>query len=164
MAKTITALYKTPTSAGEAVDRLMDKGFSQDDVSVLMNTDTHGRAFGIKESSKAPEGAAAGGALGGALGAIAGGLTAVGTLATGGAGIIAAGPVVAALAGGGVGAAAGGVLGGLMGWGVTEHEAKLYADGVENGHILVGVKAHNDRADAAVEVLKNTGGGEIHTR
>jgi len=95
MAKTITALYKTATSAGEAVDRLMDKGFSSDDVSVLMNADTQG---------------------------------------------------------------------GPMGWGVTEHEAKLYANGVENGHILVGVKAHNDRADAAVEVLKNTGGGEIHTR
>jgi hypothetical protein len=77
----------------------------------------------VKTHSKLPEGVAVGATGGGAIGAIAAGLAAVGALAIPGVGILAAGPIVAALAGAAAGGAAGGLIGGLIGLGIPEHEA-----------------------------------------
>ena len=51
--------------------------------------------------------------------------------------IIAAGPIVAALAGAGVGAATGGILGALSDMGVPGHEAKYYHEAVRHGGTLI---------------------------
>lgn len=161
MSKFMTAIYEDRRTAEVAVDRLVQAGFSRDDISVLMSDGTRGRDFSMEQSTKAPEGAASGGAIGGTLGAIAAGLAAVGTIATGGAGIVAAGPIVAALAGGGAGAAAGGIIGGLVGLGVPEHEAKVNAERLEKGDILVGVQCDKDRTDAVETVFGKTGGADI---
>lgn len=161
MSKTITAVFKSRPAAAEAVDELINAGFSTDDVSVLMTDETRGREFGIEEHSKAPEGAAAGGAVGGTIGAIAAGLAATGVVAAPGIGLVAAGPIVASLAGAGAGAATGGVTGALAGLGFKEHEAKLYADTVEEGSILIGVEAHDDRAGRAEQILDNCGGQHV---
>lgn len=161
MSKTITALYETRTEAELAASRLMSSGIGVDDLSIMMADGTRGREWGISEATKAPEGAAAGGVTGGALGALIGGLAAVGTIATGGAGIVAAGPIVAALAGAGAGGAAGSVVGGLIGMGIPEHEAQLVEDELEGGKILLGVKAHDDRVDRVKNVLDETGGLSI---
>ena len=53
-------------------------------------------------------------------------------------------------------------MGGLVGMGEPEHEAKLMADRVASGGILVGVLAHADRVKIADEVLRGTGG--VHLR
>ncbi|MGB5036908.1 MAG: hypothetical protein WBQ66_09890 [Blastocatellia bacterium] len=164
MAKTVTGVFENRLMAEDAVGRLIDAGFSERDISMLMSDSTHGREFGVQDASKAPEGAVAGAAAGGILGVIAAGLIAVGTIVVPGLGLVAAGPLLAALAGAGAGGAAGGLLGGLVGAGIPEHEAKMYAEDVANGGILVGLYVHDDTAKVAESILKATGAKSVANR
>ena len=75
--------------------------------------------------------------------------------------LVAAGPIVAALAGAGVGGAAGGFVGGLIGLGVPEHEAKYYEGVIKKGGVLVGVRADGDRRTLAKNILKENGAETI---
>jgi hypothetical protein len=162
MATIVTALFRSRMTAEQAVDSLLRAGFRREDVSVLMSETTHGREFGIVTRSKAGEGAAAGAATGGAVGAVLAALAAVGSLAIPGIGLIAAGPIVAALAGAGAMGAAGSLVGGLIGAGIPEHEAKFFGPEVERGGILVGVHVvDRDWVDTAKLILRNAGGASL---
>jgi hypothetical protein len=164
MSKLITGIFTSRTRAEQAVDELMRTGFSPEDVSLLMSESTRGREFAIKRSTKAPEGAATGAAIGGVIGAVAAGLAAVASITVPGLAIVAAGPLVAALAGLGAGAAAGGLTGALIGLGVPENEAKFYAKEIEKGGILVGVYAHDDKVEVARDVLNAAGADKVTQR
>lgn len=162
MAKLITGIFRSRSSAMLAVEDLVRHGFAQDDVSLLMSETTRGREFMVDESTKAPEGLAAGAALGGALGAIALGLTATGLLAAPAIGLFAAGQWLAMLAGFGAGALGGGVVGGLIGLGIPEHEAELYKGEIEKGGILLGVfAADDDRNKEAMRLLEANGAEHV---
>lgn len=161
MAQLITGLFSSRPAAEVAVDQLVEAGFSREDISVLMSDATRGREFAMTTDSKAPEGAATGAAIGGVLGAIAAGLVSVGIIALPGIGLVAAGPIIAALAGAGAGGAAGGLLGALAGAGIPEHEAKFFSEEIEKGGILVGVFAHDDRSARAREIFANAGAESI---
>ena len=161
MSKLITGIFTSRSRAEQAVDELMRAGFAPEDVSLLMSESTRGREFAVKRSTKAPEGAATGAAIGGVLGAVAAGLAAVGTIAVPGLALVAAGPLVAALAGLGAGAAAGGLTGALLGLGIPEHEAKFYANEIERGGILVGVYSHKDRIEVARDILNAAGADKV---
>jgi hypothetical protein len=97
--------------------------------------------------------------IGGTLGLLAG----IGLLAIPGVGpLIAAGPIMAALAGLGVGGAVGGFTGALVGMGIPEYEAKRYEGRVKEGGILLS--AHCDTSEQvkrAKEVMERTGGEDI---
>ena len=97
--------------------------------------------------------------VGGALGWLVG----IGALAIPGLGpVIAAGPIVAALAGVGAGGALGGLAGALIGLGIPEYEAKRYEGRVRNGGILLSV--HCDDSEwtrRAEEILKRTGAEDV---
>ena len=80
MAKLVTGLFKTRSSAENAVESLIHNGYSREDISLLMSDATRGREFALQMASKAPEGAAAGATIGGAIGAIAAGLVVLGVL------------------------------------------------------------------------------------
>lgn len=164
MARIITGVFENRRSAEDAVQRLLDAAFSQRDISVLMSDSTQGREFGVQDSSKAPEGAVAGATAGGILGALAAGLVAVGVLAVPGLGLVAAGPILAALAGAGAGGAAGGLIGGLVGAGIPEHEAKMYSEELANGGILVGIYVHDDTAKIAESILETSGAKSVANR
>ncbi len=164
MARLVTGLFGTRGSAELAVEELVNAGFSRDDISVLMSDATRGREFGINEDTKAPEGATTGGVVGGVLGAIAAGLVSIGIIAIPGIGLVAAGPIIAALAGAGAGGVAGGLVGALVGAGMPEHEATLYSEEIKHGGILVGVYTHNDRSAAAKDVLDTAGAESIRAR
>ncbi len=108
-----------------------------------MSAHTHEKEFDALEDSHAPEGIAAGAVLGGGLGGIVGALTSVGTIAlSGGAALVAAGPLASALMGLGAGAGTGGLLGGLIGLGFDETEAKRKDKDISEGHIVIA--AHVD--------------------
>jgi hypothetical protein len=51
--------------------------------------------------------------------------------------IIAAGPIFTALTGAGIGAAAGGLIGALANTGMPEEDARIYAEEVRRGGVLV---------------------------
>lgn len=160
MSDHIVAVFKTTAEASEAVTKLAAAGVPDTRVSVLMGDGFHGEHFGVESASKAPEGATTGGVVGGTLGAIVAGLAAAGTLAIPGVGVLAAGPIVAALAGAGAGGAAGGLVGGLIGLGIPEHEAKVYEDTINNnGGMLLGVEVADDVSNSSVkDILKDAGG------
>jgi hypothetical protein len=161
MAKLVTGLFKTRSAAERAVENLVDDGYSREDISILMSDATRGREFALQMATKAPEGAAAGATIGGALGAVAAGLVAMGIIVVPGLALVAAGPVVATLAGLGAGAAAGGLTGALIGVGIPEHEAKFYNEAIEQGGILLGVYAHDDRAAQARRLLEASGAEKV---
>lgn len=149
----ITGLFPDRESAEAAYNTAHSRGYSKDDVNLVMSDDTRSRHFndsslGGKETelgNKAAEGAGIGGAIGGTLGAILAGIAAVGTsLALPGLGLVIAGPIAAAVAGAGAGAAGGGLLGALIGWNIPEERVKDYEEGIKQGGILMGVKARNE--------------------
>jgi hypothetical protein len=94
---------------------------------------------------------------------VLGWLVGIGALAIPGVGpLVAAGPVVAALAGAGAVGAAGGLVGGLVGAGIPEIEAKRYAGRIREGGYLLSVHCDNATwAKKAHEILKATGGHDI---
>lgn len=161
VSKTVTAVFENRIAAEHAVEGLREAGFGPADISVLMSEDTQGREFGVVVNSKAPEGAVSGATAGGLLGALAATLIALGVVVVPGIGLVAAGPIIAGLAGAGAGGAIGGIIGGLVGMGVPEHEAKLMAERLAKGGILVGVLAHEDRVKTADEVLRAVGGASL---
>lgn len=161
MATLITGVFPESSLAIKAIGRLHDNGFSSSDVSILASESTSDHAFAVRTSSKVGEGAAIGAGLGGAAIALIAGLSAVGVVASGGLGLVAVGPIVAALAGAGAGAAAGGLVGGLVGLGIPEHEAKYYDGAIQKGGVLVGVRADGERRDLARTLMKDCGAETI---
>lgn len=156
-------IFPSHAAAANAVDRLHAAGFSNDDVSVLLADKQSSKEFAAEKNTKAPEGTTAGllggGTLGGTLGLLAG----LGALAIPGVGpLIAAGPIMGALAGLGIGSAVGGLVGALVGMGIPEYEAKRYEGRLSDGGILVSVHCESsEEIDRAKDVLKQAGGEDI---
>jgi hypothetical protein len=159
----VFGIYPSVDSAERAVDSLTQAGFAFDDISVLAPDASSTREFAHEKHTKAPEGTATGAATGGALGGTLGLLAGMGALAIPGVGpLIAAGPIMGALAGLGVGGAVGGLIGALTGMGIPEYEAKRYEGRVKSGGVLLSVHcATSDLVTRAKETLKATGAEDI---
>ena len=155
MSTVIVGLFKDHDAAAGAIHTLEFEGVRADQISLVAGDGFEKETFAVRTHTKMPEGVAVGATTGAAAGAIVAGLTAVGVIATGGLGLIAAGPIVAALAGAGAGAAGGSILGGLVGLAIPEHEIKHYEDAVEKGAVLVGVDCKDkDQRDAVKEIFE----------
>jgi hypothetical protein len=137
---TIATTFPSRPQVEAAIHDLHTFGIPTERMSVLMTENAQGQHFRIKEGHKGAEGAIGGGLAGGAVGAVLAGLVSVGLLAAPGLGLVAAGPILAALAGAGAGAPTGGLIGGLIGMGVPEHEARVLGEQVARGGILFTVQ------------------------
>ncbi len=163
-AKLVTGLFKNKVAAEAAVDALMKRGYSRDDISVLMSDATRSKEFALQTRTHAADGAGIGGAVGGAVGAVLAAIAAVGsTIYLPGINLVIAGPIAAALAGAGAGGATGGLIGGLVGAGIPEYRAKVYDAGLRGGGILLGVEARSDEEIEKLEELLQAMGAE-HVR
>ncbi len=147
----LTATFKNRDSAEKAYDALQRRGYTSDDINLMMSDEARKRHFSdVKNTdkdintdlgNKALEGAGTGSAIGGTLGAIAGAIAAIGTsLVIPGLGLVVAGPLAAALAGAGAGGLTGGLLGALIGAGIPEERAKVYESNIKEGDIVMGVR------------------------
>ncbi len=145
----VTGMFSDKDSADKAYSSLQARGYSNNDVHLIMSDDTRKKHFAaeVKKTeigTKAMEGAGTGSAIGGTVGAIAGAVAAIGTtLLIPGLGIVVAGPLAAAIAGAGAGGVTGGIIGALVGSGIPEARATLYEKGVKEGNIVIGVNAKN---------------------
>ena len=159
----VFGLYATPNLAENAVDHLLSVGFNNADISVLLPDDESTRSFAHQKHTKAPEGTATGATAGGVIGGTLGLLAGIGMLAVPGIGpLIAAGPIVAALAGVGAGGAVGGVVGALIGMGIPEYEAKRYEGAVKDGGTLLSVHCETaENVTIATKALRDTGAKDI---
>jgi hypothetical protein len=159
----VFGIYSNYANAEAAVGALKEAEFRNTDISVLLPENLGTKDLAHEKNSKAPEGAAAGAASGAVIGGTLGWLVGIGALAIPGIGpLLAAGPIVAALAGMGVGGAVAGIGGALVGWGIPEYEAKRYEGRVKNGGILLSVHTDDSQwTKRAKEILKQTGAEDI---
>jgi hypothetical protein len=162
-------MFKDRESAERAYNSIQDRGYSKDDVNLMMSNDTRKKHFSSDEGpdtelgNKALEGAGAGSLIGGTAGAILAAIAAAGTLAIPGLNIVAAGPIVAALTGAGAGALTGGLVGALVGWGIPEDRAKAYESGIKEGGIVMGVNPRTDEdAEFFEREWKNYRGEQVY--
>jgi hypothetical protein len=163
----VSGLFHDRESAENAYRALMARGYSKDDVTVVMADETRQRLFSDDEpgattelGTKAAEGAGIGAGVGGALGALLAGVAAVGTsLVVPGLGLVVAGPLAAALAGAGAGGVSGGLLGALIGSGMPEETVQHYEQGLKGGGILLGVKPRSEEDAMLIEQSWRAGAG-----
>lgn len=161
----VTGLFKNRIAAEAAVDAILKRGYTRDDISVLMSDATRSKEFALQAKSHVADGAGIGGAVGGAVGAVLAAIAAVGsTIFLPGINLVIAGPIAAALAGAGAGAATGGVIGALIGAGIPEYRAKVYEAGLKGGGILIGVETRSDEdVERLEELLESIGGEHVRT-
>ena len=161
----VTGLFKNRVAAETAVDAILKRGYTRDNISVLMSDATRSKEFAVQAKSHVADGAGIGGALGTAVGAVLAAVVAVGsTIILPGINLVIAGPIAAALAGAGAGAVTGGVIGALVGAGIPEYRAKVYETGLREGGILLGVEAKSeDEIESLEELLEDVGGLHVRT-
>src|ERR1700716_4513686 len=66
----VSGLYKTRAAAEAAVDAIIKRGYTRDDISVLMSDATKNKEFAVQTRSHAADGMGVGGAIGGTVGAV----------------------------------------------------------------------------------------------
>jgi hypothetical protein len=161
----VTGFFKTRAAAEAAVDAIIKRGYTRDDISVLMSDATRNKEFAVQTKSHAADGMGIGGAIGGTVGAVLAAIVGVGmSVAIPGLGLVVAGPIAAALAGAGAGATTGGLIGLLVGTGIPEHRAKVYETGVRGGGILLGIEAKDDEdVDKLETLLEDIGAENVRT-
>jgi len=146
----VTGIFRDRESAERAYGSLTSRGYTNDDVNLLMSDETRKKHFAedgreTELGTKAAEGAGKGAAIGGGIGATLAAIAAIGTsVALPGLGLVVAGPLLAGLAGAGAGGATGGIIGALIGAGIPEERVKQYEEGVKEGGIVMGINARND--------------------
>src|SRR5437867_12284197 len=161
--KFVTGFFKTRAAAEAAVDAIIKRGYTRDDISVMMSDATRNKEFAVQARTHAADGAGIGGAVGGAVGAVLAAIAAVGsTIFLPGINLVIAGPIAAALAGAGAGGATGGVIGALIGAGIPEYRAKVYDAELRGGAILIGVEAsEDDEVERLEELLTELGAQHV---
>lgn len=150
----LTGTFRDNASADRAYSSFRDRGYTDDDIHVIMSDETRKRYYDrdadtieIKEGSKAMEGAGTGAAIGGSAGGIIGAIAGIGgAVVIPGIGAI-AGPLAGALVGAGAGGAAGSLVGALVGAGIPEEQAKVYESDVKEGGIVMGVHPRDEDRD-----------------
>ncbi|HWR15925.1 MAG TPA: PRC-barrel domain-containing protein [Terriglobales bacterium] len=159
----VYSVYSDRDKLESAVQKLKDQGFNSSDISVVFPDQGRTERFAMEHNTKAPEGAAVGGGTGLAVGGVLGWLAGIGTLAIPGIGpLLAAGPIVAALAGAGAVGAIGGLAGGLIGMGMPELEAKRYEKEIREGRMLLSVRCSDPRFVASARsILESTGAKDV---
>jgi hypothetical protein len=136
----VMGIYTDGTTVSDAINVLRKTGYRPADIAVLSSDNQGSKDFAHKRRSKALEGAATGAAVGAVIGAALAWLVAIQTPAIAAlAPLVAAGPVLAALAGAGACGTLGWILGALGGMRLSEYVAKRYAGRIRRGGILLSV-------------------------
>ena len=171
----ISGAFQSREDADRAYDSLISRGYSSDDITVIMSDETKKTHFenGDHESdlgNKSLEKAGIGSAIGGTAGAVIGAIAAIGTVvALPGVGLVVAGPLLAALTGAGAGGLTGGIIGALVGSGIPKQHAEHYENSIKEGSIIIGVtpKSISDRNAITSEwrtyQVQQLHGGETQT-
>lgn len=151
-------VFQSVGAADHAVSKLLEAGFTRDQITVLCSDETREQYFRQFEhqqpaGTKTPAAAAIGGTVGAAIGGIS-------TVAAG-----IGGDAVGLIAAGGAGAWTGGILGGFLGAMMTRGTEKELADyydqAVVDGKIVVAAEDHTaesqGRLARASEILTQAG-------
>ncbi|KJH73625.1 ChaB family protein [Aliterella atlantica] len=168
--RTVSAIFKEREQIDGVIHRLLDRGISRDDISVVgknFHSETKIAGFITKKDvifGGLRQGAIFGSLFGSALAL----LTGVGVLFVPFVGtLVAAGPLGAALLGAASGAIAGsagaGLVSALVTLGMPEDKAAVYQTRIEAGDFMVAVEVPADKSGEIQLLLESAGGEEIHT-
>lgn len=158
---TVVGMFETTQEVDKAVNTLTRRGFGKGQLGVVARREVlkdTGIGVGVTTEVGAITGATAGG--------IAGLLLGLGVIAVPGIGpLVAAGEfltwVGAALLGAAAGALGGGLIGALVGFGMPEHIAQRYVEGVKQGKILLTIQTTPDRTQEAIDTLREANAVEV---
>ncbi len=152
-------IYPDRTTVSDAISVLQKAGYRPTDISVLSSDNRGSKDFALENRTKALEGAALGSTVGALVGAVSAWLISNQTVTVTLLGsLVAAGPVLAAVAGAGAGGALGWLVGMLAGIRLPEYVAKRYDGRIRRGGILLSVHCDSPVwCDRARKALKNTG-------
>lgn len=160
-------LFSTREQAEQAYQKVIEMGYGEHSVGVIMAEETHNVLFAKTPerdaSSETPgedksgQGIAVMSATGAALGALAAigvtialpGVAVAGALATAG------------LLGAGMGAVTGGLFGGLLGSAVPKHQAEYYESQIKGGKILIRVVPQSEQEIEEIAREWERIGGEV---
>jgi hypothetical protein len=159
----VMGIYPDRTTVSDAINVLHKTGYRATDISVLSSDNQGSKDFGLEQRTRALEGAATGAAVGAVVGAALAWFASTQNVTVPNlAPLVAAGPVLAALAGAGAGGLLGWVVGLLAGVCLPEYVAKRYAGRIRRGGILMSVHCDSrEWSDRAKKALKSTGARNI---
>ena len=151
MQELVHAIYHDHEPAAAAVQALLELHIDPANICVLMKEGPDVQSYPVEHRTRA----ARRGAIGAALGAVGGAIMAPGL------GLLAAGPVLAAIEGAISGGAVGGAFGTLSGLSVWRDVPEL-PHHIQSGGILIGAALGGNQTESAVmEALRQTGGDHI---
>ena len=157
---TVIGTFSSREQAEQAVRALRDKGFTEDEISVIAKRGDKQGDVEVGGAMGAMGGAGEGTAWGGVLGGAAGLLAGVGALAIPGIGpIVAAGPLAATLSG----AVTGGVAGGLLDLGIPEERGRYYEEEVKKGRFLAVIDTEADMVEDAARIMRDSGAADVES-
>ena len=166
----VNAAFANKTDAQKAYDELIYRGYTPEEISVIISDETHKihhsgtEQENNKEAGSTMEKAGIGSAIGGTAGAIAGAVAAIGTaVIIPPLGIAVAGPLLAALTGAGAGGITGGIIGALSASGFTKEHAEAYESGIKDGGVILSFKPKTieDRIEI-ITAWNNHGASQLH--
>lgn len=153
-------VFQRIADADNAVRRLLEAGFDKEQISVICpecSQDAY-QQYQRQEpaGSHLPEAVAGGGAIGAVLGGLA---AATGVAATGGTGLLIAGPMILGAGGGGI---AGGFVGAMLTRGVEKEAADYFDQSLGKGDILVAAECPegDEPAQRAAEAAFEAAGSD----
>lgn len=165
--QTVIGAYETTAQAERASQDLVNAGVAWDDISLITNNEG-GRYAPITETTTTAEtahdvghDAKVGATWGAGVGFLLG-LT--GFMIPGLGWIAGAGWLMGTILGAGTGALVGGLVGVLTNVGVPHEDAVRYENAVRSGHVLLAVRASDDRAQAIANILNADGAVNIDRR
>jgi nucleotide-binding universal stress UspA family protein len=149
----IYAMFDDRRHLETAFEEVTKLGIPAENISLVMSEEAHDRDFKLLDRTKALKGAAAGGLMAGTVGGILGGLIGIGSVVTGGIGLIVMGPALAF-------GAAGGLFGGLLGRTVPDDRAMVLKAELAEGRKLMAVHLQDPTHAEEVRALTVRCGGE----
>lgn len=161
----VTGIFVTIADADGAYEALLNKGYTRENISVVMSDVMHkGHFLKIEdesvETSHTVEDAGKGALLGGTAGAIVSAIAAIGSnLALPGFGLVLMGPLLAGLTGAAAGSIAGGTIGAIVGAGYPDEHKEFYETSIQEGGVMISVSPKNalDKIEITEVFEKNNG-------
>lgn len=157
MSENIQALFHDAQQASKAIQSLMEADVDPKNLSVVMSEATHNDQILPENSAKGnntlAEGVGAGAIFGMAVGEFS--VAGTGEPESGSSGIMAAGPMVAALAIEETTNLTGHFVSSMASYGIPEEQAKYYHQHIEDGGVLVVIHVYsNSETEKLLDLLK----------
>jgi hypothetical protein len=169
----VVAIFHTAEDFETAIDELLSSGFDRAELSLLASKDAVERklhrhyrlAHEMADDPASPRVAfVSTAAIGDAKGGLIGGLTYVGATVAAGAMVLSGGALAPTIAAAVLSGGAGALIGTVLAHWVGHHHARYLGEQIDNGGLLLWVRAWDEQDEArAIQILRRHAGERVHT-